>query len=91
MAGMKSLLKPVITTEKLVEEYFDVDDIERMLIADTDTIIIPSVRPTRAHPDVPTIRPTNDEHRAMYIRLLCDTLNDWANTAYQVHGQTAVE
>ena len=80
-----------ITTEKLVEEYFDVDDIERMLIADTDTIIIPSVRPTRAHPDVPTIRPTNDEHRAMYTRLLRDTLNDWANTAYQVHGRTAVD
>jgi hypothetical protein len=62
-----------------------------MLIADTDAIIIPSVRPTRAHPDVPTIRPTNYEHRAMYIRLLCDTLNDWANTVYQVHGRTAVE
>jgi hypothetical protein len=38
----------VTATEKLVEEYFDVDDIERMLIADTDTIIISSVRPTRA-------------------------------------------
>ena len=51
-----------ITTEKLVGEP-DVDDIERMLIADTDTIIIPSVRPTHAHPDVPTIRPTNYEHQ----------------------------
>ena len=80
-----------ITTEKLVEEYFDIDEIDRMLIADTDTIIIPSVRPTRAHPDVPTIRPTNYEHRAMYTRLLCDTLNGWANTAYQVQGRTAVD
>jgi hypothetical protein len=40
----------VTTAEKLVEEYFDVDDIERMLIADTDTIIIPSIRPTRTRP-----------------------------------------
>ena len=39
--------------EKLVEEYFDVDDIERMLITDTDAIIIPSIRPTRAR------RPSN--------------------------------
>jgi hypothetical protein len=80
-----------ITTERLVEEYFDVDNIERMLIADTNAIIIPSVRPTRARPNVPTIRPTNYEHRVMYLRLLCDTLNDWANTAYQVHGRTAVD
>ena len=90
--GRDEIVAQAITaTEKLVEEYFDVDDIERMLIADTDTIIIPSVRPTRARPDVPTIQPTNHEHRAMYTRLLCDTLNDWANKEYQVHGRTAVD
>ena len=33
---------------KLIEEYFDIDEIERMLIADTAQIIIPSVRPSRA-------------------------------------------
>ena len=32
---------------KLIGEYFDIDDIERMLIADTAKIIIPSVRPSR--------------------------------------------
>ncbi len=77
--------------EKLVEEYFDVDDIERMLITDTDAIIIPSIRPTRARPGVPTIKPTNDEHRAAYTRLLCDTLSGWANEGYQIHGQTAAD
>ncbi len=59
----------VAAAEKLVEEYFDVDDIERMLIADTDTIIIPSVRPTRARPSRPTTKPTNHEQQAAYTRL----------------------
>jgi hypothetical protein len=79
----------VTATEQLVEEYFDIDDIERMLIADTDAIIIPSVRPTRAHPDVPTTLSTNDERRAAYTQLLCDTLNGWANKEYEVQGKTA--
>jgi hypothetical protein len=78
----------VTAVEKLVEEYFDVDDIEQMLIADTDAIIIPSVRPTRARPGRPTIQPTNHEYREAYTRLLCGTLNDWANKEYQVHGKT---
>jgi hypothetical protein len=79
----------VTTTEKLVEEYFDVDDIERMLIADTDTIIIHSVRPTRVRINIPTIKPTNHEQRAAYTHLLCNTLNDWASTEYQVYGQAS--
>jgi hypothetical protein len=84
------IIQAIRTTEKLVEEYFDVDDIEQMLIADTDAIIIPSVRPTRARKNVPTIQPTNDINRAAYTRLLCDMLNGWANNEYQVHGQTSV-
>jgi hypothetical protein len=79
----------ITAAEELVEEYFDVDDIELMLITDTDTIIIPSVRPTRARQNVPTIQPTNDEKRAAYTRLLCDMLNGWANDNYQVHGKTS--
>ena len=85
------IAQAVTATEKLVEEYFDVDDIERMLIADTDTIIIPSVRPTRARSTCPPSKPTNHEHRAAYTQLLCETLNGWANTEYQVHGQTVGE
>jgi len=82
----------VAAAEKLVEEYFDVDDIERMLIADTDTIIIPSVRPTRARPSRPTTKPTNHEQQAAYTRLLRDTLNGWANKEYyQVHGKTTAD
>jgi hypothetical protein len=47
--GRDEIVAEAITVaEKLVEAYFDVDDIERILIADTEAIIIPSVRPTRA-------------------------------------------
>ena len=35
--------KTQTAAEKLVEEYFDIDPIERLLIADTNRIIIPSV------------------------------------------------
>src|SRR5260370_32416579 len=74
-------------TEKLVEEYFDIDDIERALIADTENIIIPSFRPTRARPDVPAVHPSSEPQRAAYTRVLCDTLNGWAKKDYQVHGK----
>ena len=88
--GRDDIIAQAITaTEKLVEEYFDVDDIERMLIADTDTIIIHSVRPTRARINIPTIKPTNHAQRAAYTHLLCNTLNDWASTEYQVYGQAS--
>jgi len=88
--GRDDIIAQALTaTEKLVEEYFDVDDIERMLIADTDTIIIHSVRPTRARINIPTIKPTNHEQRAAYTHLLCHMLNDWASTEYQVYGQAS--
>jgi len=79
----------VAITEKLVLEYFDVDDIELMLIADTDKIIIPSVRPTRARVDVPTLRASRQSDLEAYIRLLCETLNGWASKLYEVHGEAS--
>jgi hypothetical protein len=76
---------------KLIEEYFDIDDIERMLITDTAKIIIPSVRPSRGKPDVPTVKPSNDSLRASYTRLLCDRLNSWAKQEYRVHGKAVAD
>ncbi len=78
------------TAESLVEEYFDIDDIERALIADTRHIIIPSIRPTRACPDVPTVHPSTETQRTAYTQVLCDTLNGWAKKDYQVHGKAGV-
>lgn len=75
----------------LIEEYFDIDDIERMLIADTAKVVIPSARPSRGNPNIETIKPGNDSLRASYIKLLCDRLNSWANHGYQVHGRTCAD
>ena len=80
-----------IQAEKLVEEYFDIDDIERMLIADTINVIVPSVRPTRARVDVPTIRPSKETQQSEYTRLLCETLNGWASEGLQVYGKAGAD
>jgi len=74
---------------KLIEEYFEIDDIEQMLITDTAKITIPSVRPSRSKPNVPTIKQSTNTLRASYASLLCNRLNGWANQAYQVHAKTA--
>lgn len=75
----------------LIEEYFDIDDVERMLVADTTNIIIPSVRPSRGQPNVPTIKHSSSSFRASYTRLLCDRLNHWAQQDYRVHGETLAD
>ena len=76
---------------KLIEEYFDIDDIERMLITDTAKIIIPSVRPSRGKSNVPTIKQSSDAFRASYTSLLCDRLNGWAKQEYRVRGKTVAD
>jgi hypothetical protein len=77
-------------TERLIEEYFDVDAYEKMLIEDTDTLIIPSVRPSRKTLRVPTLQPSSPGQRDDYTRLLSDMLNGWAQgSVYQVHGRHA--
>ncbi len=72
--------------EALVEEYFDVNDIERILIADTTAVIVPSVRPTRARAEVPTLIPVQQVEYSEYVKLLCETLNGWASKQYTVYG-----
>jgi hypothetical protein len=76
---------------KLIEEYFDIDDIEQMLITDTAKIIIPSVRPSRGKPDVPTIKQSTNTLRASYASLLCNRLNGWAKQAFLVHGKSVAD
>lgn len=77
--------------ESLVAEYFDIDLIDSKLIADTVDIVIPSVRPTRARIDVPSLRPSRPDEFAGYLDLLCGTLNSWANANYRVQGKAVTE
>ena len=79
------------SANKLVEEYFEIDEIEQILIADTCQVVIPSVRPTRRRVDVPTILPSTKEQRAAYTGLLCGTLNGWASKDQQVHGKAVAD
>jgi hypothetical protein len=79
------------SVNKLIEEYFDIDEIERILISDTAKVIIPSVRPSRRKPNVPTIRQSSDKLRSSYTSLLCERLNGWAKQQYSVHGKTVAD
>jgi hypothetical protein len=74
--------------EALIDEYFDVLPIERILVDDTLRIIIPSIRPTRARRVIPTIHPSTQTQRTKYTKQLCDTLNSWAKSSpSKVYGQ----
>lgn len=75
------------SVEKLIDEYFDIDEIERVLISDTVKILIPSFRPSRTKFEVPTLRRSSEPARQDYLRRLCATLNGWAKREYKVHGK----
>jgi hypothetical protein len=76
--------------EALIEEYFDILPLEKLLIDDTVRVTIPSVRPTRERRDVPTIEPSKKEQRDNYTKRLCETLNGWAKSGpFIVQGWTA--
>lgn len=72
--------------EHLINSYFDVDDIERAIIDDTVSNLIPSFRPSRTRLDVPTLRRSTESSREGYLQRLCSTLNQWAKEDYRVHG-----
>jgi hypothetical protein len=73
--------------EHLVYEYFDVDEVERILIEDTNKTLIPSMRRKRASEDIPTLRASNDANRREYTKVLSDVLDDWARGGpYRVSG-----
>jgi hypothetical protein len=74
--------------EKLIDEYFDILAVENALIEDTVHVTIPSVRPTRARPLVPTIHPSQQQ-RDSYMKRLCETLNTWARKGpFVIQGQS---
>ena len=71
----------------LIDEYFDILPIEKVLINDTIKVIIPSVRPSRTRSSVPTIEPSTQQQRDAYTNRLCDTLNSWSkNATVKVQG-----
>lgn len=74
--------------ETLIDEYFDILPLERTVVDDTVRVIIPSVRPGRVNPIIPTITPSTQSQQDQYVQRLCDTLNSWAkNGPVRVQGQ----
>jgi hypothetical protein len=75
--------------ETLINEYFDVQPLERVLIEDTHSVIIPSVQPTQARMPVPTVRQSSREQRNAYKDRICEILNGWRKEShYIVRGRT---
>lgn len=74
--------------ETLIDEYFDIDVLEKKLIDDTIEIIIPSTRPTRARQAIPTLQPATRDQLSAYLTGVCEILNSWsAKSSYVVRGQ----
>jgi N-6 DNA Methylase len=74
--------------EPLIEEYFDVLPLEKLLVEDTVKTIIPSVRPTRARPVVPAVMQATQGIRQAYLERLCGVLNGWSKRGpFAVRGQ----
>lgn len=70
-------------------EYFDIIDVERALIEDTEQVVIESILPKRASAKLPTLKEATAAFRNQYVDLLCRTLNDWAREGpYRIHGRT---
>ena len=77
--------------ERLIEEYFDIHELEKCLIEDTIKVIVPSVHPTENRMPIPTLRISTPEQCAAYTERLCSTLNGWAEASeYGVRGNWIV-
>ena len=76
--------------EPLIEEYFNIQPLEKLLIEDTINIIIPSIQPTQKRMPVPTVKHSSIEQQDAYMNRVCLMLNKWAKNSPQlVRGRTA--
>jgi hypothetical protein len=72
---------------KMVYEYFELDEIERALVDDTVSITMESILPIRASAKLPTLKESSSALREQYTKVLCDTLNDWTRGGpYHISG-----
>ena len=75
--------------EPLIEEYFDIQPLEKILIEDTLNVIISSIQPTQNRMPVPTVRHSTIEQQKAYMKLVCGMLNQWSKNEQQtVRGST---
>lgn len=53
--------------EEMIYSYFDIDDMERSIIADTINVLIPSFHP-RINLEIPALLPSTEMQRQNYLR-----------------------
>ena len=71
-----------------VYRYYQIDELEQILINDTVNCWIPSSTPNRGSPNIPTLKDSTKLERLEYLTLLCDLLNTWSRRgSYQVSGK----
>lgn len=75
--------------EPLIEEYFNIQPLEKLLIQDTLNITIPSIQPSPSRMPVPTVKYSSNEQQKEYVKRVSGMLNQWAkNGEYIVRGDT---
>lgn len=77
----------------IIYQYYDVDELERILIEDTAGIVIPSATPRRSSRRVraPALELSKQEERSQYLATLCRMLNEWANRGtYRFHARSVI-
>ena len=73
--------------EPLVNEYFGIYPSEKVLIADTVSVVAPSAQPRPDQRAVPALAIGTETQGDAYTKRLCATLNEWARTSdYSVRG-----
>ena len=83
--NVKSQLLP------LIYDYYQVDNLEKVLIDDTVNTWIPSSTPNRGSINIPTLKQSQKGERTEYLTLLCHLLNTWAKRGkYHISGQAFV-
>jgi N-6 DNA Methylase len=74
-----------------VYRYYQIDELEQILINDTLNCWIPSSTPNRGSINIPTLKGSTRIDRLEYLTLLCNILNTWARKGnYQVSGKILV-
>ncbi|MCH8156724.1 MAG: N-6 DNA methylase [Nitrospinae bacterium] len=81
--------KATAEIEPLIEEYFDIQPLEKLLIEDTLNVVIKSIQPTKSRMPVPTVMHSTADQQTAYMKRVCSMLNKWGkDSKHIVRGTT---
>ncbi|HEY9708343.1 MAG TPA: hypothetical protein V6D48_09070, partial [Oculatellaceae cyanobacterium] len=74
-----------------IYRYYDIDELEQVLIDDTINCWMPSSMPNRGTWPIPTLEKCQADERKEYLKILCDLLNSWAERSqYRITGNLII-